>query len=455
MIKRKIRNFFKGNVRTVKAKKNILASLFIKGGSILIGFILVPITLDYLDQTRYGIWLTISSFLTWFTFFQIGLGNGLRNKLAEALAKKDYNLGKKYVSTTYAILSAIMGFVAILFFSVNHLIDWSKVLNADENMAKELSSLALIVFGFFFLRFVVKLIGMVLMADQRPAINNLLGPLGNLLSLIAIYVLTKTTNGSLIYLGLTLSISPLVILSVASIYFYTTDYKRIAPSIKFVRLKYAKELLGLGVKFFLIQISALVLFQSSNIIIAQFFGPAEVTPFNIAYKYFAIIQMLYIIIVTPFWSAHTEAWAKQEFEWIKRSIRSLIKVWAAFVILGVLLLIFSTTAFNFWIGKDKMQEINIPNILQIYLLLYFLSKSFGGIFTTFINGVGKIRLQMVSLLIGSIIFIPLTIFFIKYLHLGIEAVVLSSIISNIFSPLIAPIQYYKIINNKAYGIWNK
>lgn len=455
MIKKKISDFFKGNTRTVKAKKNIIASLFIKGASIVIGFVLVPITLNYLDQTRYGIWLTISSFLTWFTFFQIGLGNGLRNKLAEALAKKNYELGKTYVSTTYAILSIIMGLVAIVFFVANNLIDWTVILNADESMAKELSSLALIVFGFFFLRFVIKLIGMVLMADQRPAINNLFGPMGNLLSLILIYILTKTTQGSLIYLGLTLSISPLVVLTLASVYFYSTDYKRIAPSFYHIKIKYAKELMGLGIKFFFIQISALILFQSSNIIIAQFFGPAQVTPYNIAYKYFSIIQMIYIIIITPFWSAHTEAWAKQEFNWIKKSIKTLLKVWVAFVIFGILLFIFSRDVFNFWIGKEQMQKINIPWVLQLFLLIFFLVKSFGGIFTTFINGVGKIKIQMISLLIGSVVFIPLTIYLIKYLHFGIEAVVIATIVSNLFSPIIAPIQYYKIINKKAYGIWNK
>ena len=183
----------KGNPRSVKAKKNILTSFIIKGASIVIGFLMVRITLDYLDQTKYGIWLTMSSFLTWFTFFEIGLGNGLRNKLAEALALKDYKLGKIYVSTTYAILSIVISVVALAFFIGNNFLDWSKILNTDPTLSKELSQLALIVFGFFFLRFVVKLIGIVLYADQRPAIANSFGPVGNLFALITIYILTKTT----------------------------------------------------------------------------------------------------------------------------------------------------------------------------------------------------------------------------------------------------------------------
>ena len=83
----------------VGLKKNAIASLLIKGGSVLVGFMLVPITLNYLDQTRYGLWVTITSFLTWFTFFEIGLGSGLKNKLAEAVAKENYELGRTFVST--------------------------------------------------------------------------------------------------------------------------------------------------------------------------------------------------------------------------------------------------------------------------------------------------------------------------------------------------------------------
>ena len=97
------KSFFKGHERTVKAKKNIIASVFIKGLSMIVGFLIVRITLDYLSQNTYGIWLTLTSFLAWFSFFEIGLGSGLRNKLAEALAVKNYELGKSYVSTTYAI----------------------------------------------------------------------------------------------------------------------------------------------------------------------------------------------------------------------------------------------------------------------------------------------------------------------------------------------------------------
>ena len=225
-----INNFLKGHQRTVKAKKNILASLIIKGCSIITGFLMIRIVLDYLDQTKYGIWLTLTSFITWFAFFEIGLGRGLQNKLSIALTLNDYKSAKTYVSTTYAILTTIVFFIVIIFFIGNRYIDWSVLLNADRELSEELSNLALIVFGFFFIRFVLQLINIIITADQRPAIANAFNPIGNMISLALIYFLTRySEKGSLYNLGLVLSIVPTVVLIVASIYFFNGKYSSIKP----------------------------------------------------------------------------------------------------------------------------------------------------------------------------------------------------------------------------------
>ncbi len=449
-----ILKFFRGHERSVKAKKNIIASFLIKGVSVIIGFLLIPITLEYLDEVKYGIWVTLTAFLTWFTFFEIGLGNGMKNKLAESLANKEYTKGRIYVSTTYAIIAIVVMILAVIFIIGNFFIDWTVILNTPSSMAKELSQVALIVFGFFFIRFTIKLIGNVLEADQRPAISNAMGPIGNLITLIVVYILTKTTESSLIYLAWALSVIPIVVLLVASIYFYSTDYKKIAPSIHYVNFKYAKDLLSLGVKFFIIQISGLIMFQSSNFVIAQFFGPEEVTAYNIAHKLFSAITMIFTIVISPFWPAFTEAWVKDDVLWIKNTVRKLLFFWVGLVVLGLIILLVSSNFFDFWIGKEKMEKIDISIVLKVSLLIHFLIISFGGIFNMFVNGVGKLAMQMQSVIVGAILFFPLCIFFIKYLNWGIESVVIATIISNFYLPIFAPIQYHKLINKKATGIWN-
>ena len=299
--------FFSGNARTIRARKNIFALLVLRGISLITGFLIVPLTLHYLSPIKYGIWLTISSIVGWFTFFDIGLGNGFRNKFAEAKAKNDFELARIYVSTTYAILTLVMSALFFIFIIVNPILNWSSLLNAPHDMATELSSVVGITFFFFCFRFVFGLIGTILIADQQPAANSVIDVIGNIVSLAIIWLLIHATQSSLFSLSIGLGACTGLIPVGASIVLFSSKYKHLRPSTHYIQFSYAKELMSLGVKFFILQISALIIFSSSNIIIIQIFSPAEVIPYNIAFKYFNIISMFFYLLLLPFWSAYTEA----------------------------------------------------------------------------------------------------------------------------------------------------
>lgn len=439
----------KGHQRSVKAKKNILASFVIRGCNIAISLVLVPLTIHYVDRTQYGVWLTLSSIIGWFTFFDIGFGNGLRNKFAEAIAKGDHLLARIYLSTTYAILSIIIAVVLIIFFCVNPFLNWSTILNAPAGMAEQLSTVALLVFVFFCLQFVLQLITTIITANQQPAKASFFNFLGSLFSLTIIFILTKTTSGSLIYLGMALGITPVLVLTSSSLWFYNHEYKQYAPSFKYIKFSYARNLMSLGIKFFIIQIAAIIFYETSNLIIAQLFGPAQVTSYNIAYKYFGIIPMVMSIITSPFWSAFTEAWVNKDIQWIKTTMKRLRLLCLLLSALAVLMLLLSDFVYTMWVGN----QIIIPLSVSISIASYVILNAWNAIHSQFLNGVGKIKMQLYFALGGSLINIPLAIFLGK--NLGIYGVVLSTTIISIVVAVVSPIQYNKIINNRADGIWAK
>jgi len=441
----------KGTRRTVTAKKNVVGSFLLKGVSILINFIYVPLCIDYLDKERYGIWLTVVSLTTWFSFLDIGFGAGLKNRLAEALALKDLVLARKYVSTTYAFLSIIIFFVAIGFYFVNPFISWDKILNTSLALPQELSVLSLIVFGSFFINFVIRIIENILVANQQTAFSSAVAPISNLISVIIIYILTKTTHGSLIYLGMVLGFSPIVVYLALTIYLFRTQFAHFAPRLRYVDFKYVKSLMSIGVRFFIIQISALVLFQTSNIIISHYLGPPEVIPYNLAYRYFSMLHFCFNIIIAPFWPAYTEAWTIKDIDWIRKTIKSLLKIWGVIFVAGLIMLACSNWFYGVWVhGKVK-----VPFTLSLLVMVYFFVFTFGGVYNMFINGAGKLKMQMISMLISTAIFFPLAYLFIRVLNLGVNGLIVAIIIANFYSPIIAPIQYYKLISGKAKGIWNK
>src|SRR5687768_7550290 len=145
---------FDGHERSTLVTKNIFLSFFYKGINILTQLALVPLTINYLDKSLYGIWLTLAAIIGWFSFFDIGLGNGLRNKLAEAVASEKFHLARIYISTSYAVITVIFLVVLLLVWILNPLLSWDLYLNAPSSMSSELRQLALITFSCFCLRFI-------------------------------------------------------------------------------------------------------------------------------------------------------------------------------------------------------------------------------------------------------------------------------------------------------------
>jgi len=246
-----------------------------------------------------------------------------------------------------------------------------------------------------------------------------------------------------------LGLAPLLILIFSSLWFYTHEYKKYAPSYKLVRFSFAKGLMSLGLKFFFIQIGFVIIYQTDNIIIAQLFGPKDVTPYNISFKYFSIIPMFFSIILTPFWSAFTDAWFKKDFEWIKATMKKLKLFWLLLCIVSIIMLLFSNFIFKIWVGKVVVVPFKLSAIISASVIL----NAWNGIYSHFLNGVGKIKLQLYSGSVGMLLNIPLAIFLGR--AIGVSGVVLSIVILSAINMLWGVVQYNKIINNRATGIWGK
>lgn len=442
----------KGHARTVKAKKNIFALVLIKGVSVLTSFVFVPVTINYLSPENYGIWLTIYGIVGWFGLLDIGLGNGLRNKFAECLATGDKTSARIYLSTTYAMLGIIMTLTCILFFFINRYLNWAQIINVPLEKAGELSKVAMIIFGFFCMQLVIKLISSVLLADHKTAIAGAINTACSIISLIVVYILTKTTtHGSLIYMALAIGIINLVVPLFVSFWFFKTFYKEYVPSFKMVDFKYAKNLMNVGVMFFLFQSTALIVVTTDNIIISQLYGPSEVTPYNIALKYFTPVTIIFNIISAPLWSAYTEAYAQNDMQWIKKITGKMLRFWILIFIGVIPMVLLSNFIYKIWIGES----IHVSFGITVFMALFALLSTFNQIFGNFINGIGKLRLAFYLTIFTAIINIPLCIFLAKYAGLGSAGIILASSISLLPDLIFIPIQYWKIINQKATGIWNK
>ena len=286
-----------------------------------------------------------------------------------------------------------------------------------------------------------------LVADQKSAYSSCIQTGGQFLAFICIWILTKTVDGSLTILAFAFSGIPCFLLIVVSIIvFHTKKYKDLRPSLRSVDFSLTKNILGLGGQFFIIMISSLFIFQFINIIISRIEGPVAVTQYNVAYKYYNVLNMIAVIMLTPFWSAFTEAYVQKDTVWMTRMVKKLERLCIPIL---VLMVICSNIFFKFWIGSS----VHIPYSLSICMSLYVLFQTAGNAYMYMINGTSKVRLQMIVYICFALVSIPLISLSCK--KYGLEGVLLVPSIIFLIQALIGKIQINRLINGTASGLFDK
>lgn len=441
--------FSSNSQRTQTVKKNIIGSFFIKGCSILISLLLVPMTLGYVSSELYGIWLTLSSIMLWLNFFDVGFTLGLKNKLAEAIANEDWQRGKSLVSTTYIMMIFIFVPLWIMLELAIPCINWASFLNVSSIYNDEITRAMHILAACFCFQMIANVLTAVISAFQKVALSSAFPVLGNFLSLIAIFLLTKFCPPSLVALACTISVLPILVIVVASIWLYSGNFKAVSPSIRTINKSHVKDLWGLGYKFFLIQIQIVVLYQSTNILISNVSGPNDVTYYNIAYKYLGVAMMIYTIFLSPLWPAFTDAYTKKDYTWMKNIYKKMSLVFMVSAIALVAMMLISPFVYDIWVGE----EVAVPAMMTIVVGIYMIIHSWDALQVNMINGIGAVKLQTYVTLLGLIVHIPLSLYLGTYLDA--VGVVCSMILINVLYSTVFTVQINKLLSNKAKGIWEK
>jgi len=451
-IKTQIRKKFIGiDSRSKKMYKNTVAMIGIRGVSMILTLISAPIMLHHVDRADYGVLLTLTSIVGWVGYMDVGLGNGLRNKLPEFLAKGDFHSAKKIVSSCYVTLAIYVALIIVIFLIVSPFVDWLGVLNSPTSDAGEIRGLTNVVFIAFCIQFLFGLINSILFAYQMPAFQSLFTFVGQFVALIVlviqVYVFDVT---SVLQIGAINSIIPPLVLFLGSIGLFRTKLKEIAPSFKLFEFKSVGSILSLGLKFFVLQMITIVLFQANSIIIARVVSPEAVVEYNLAFKYVSLLTMIFTIVITPVWSATTDAYVRKDFEWINKTLSFSRKVCIASVFIGVLMVLASKFVYGMWLGKGSI-DINYSTTGLIFLYISFemLYKVYG----TIINGTGKVFAQIILTGIIAIIYIPLAIFWGNLC--GLSGVLIANTIVFALNYVWSKLQCNKLISQTATGIWNK
>lgn len=429
---------------------NILASIAVKGWGAAVVFLLVPLTLRCLGAYANGVWMTISAILVWVDQMDIGLGNGLRNRLATCIAHDDMEGARRAVASTMALLALVVTIMAGGLLVVVAVADVDALLGISGERIADLRTTLAVVVVLFCSSFALRTVGHVYMGLQLPAANSAMVVAGQTLTLIGTYAVSRCLPGNFMAIALVNTASPLLVYIVAWGLTFRWRYPALRPTLRYADMTTARELVSTGLKFFALQISGIVLFTSSNVIIAHLFTPEMVTPYQVAYRYFSIVLMGFGILSTPFWTATTDAYERGDMEWIVRSGRRLNLCLLATYIGIAAMVVIAPWFYEVWVGHDVTVDPSLTVATAVYVATFVTSVRY----STVLNGCGKLRLQLIMTMAAATAFIPLSIAAIGWHH-SVATLLLVMAAVNVPGLVVNKLQYDKIINYKATGIWNK
>lgn len=418
-------------------KRQVFQSFFIKALSVGVNLATIGILYRVLNKEQYGLWITLLSIASMFGFFDIGIGSGMRSKLTVAISENKIKYANELISTSYLILSTVVLVIILMLIIILTILNikWYIIFNISVLTNYEYSIILFFLLLSVFTNFIFALTNNILHALQQSSLSTLIFLFGNMIFVLNIYFF-QLFEGKL---HLTF-ISFLYFISVFTagflVNFYVFKYYSFLKiRLEYFKVEYIKSLMSTSLKFFIIQITPIILNTTDSIIIAKLINAGEVAEYNTVFRYYNTIWTVFWLFISPLWAAVSNAIVMKEYSWLKENLKKYL--YKLLPILFLCLIFFSYLLphiIELWVGE----KFDIDLMQMIFMSLFVLIAFWNNLFISYLNGFGDIKLNLYTSIFAMLINIPLSYIFIKHTNLGSTGVIAATVVCLIPYSILAP-----------------
>ena len=396
--------FKEKNENTKIVLTNVISAFVYKGGGLLVAFFSVPAFVSYFNNNVYlGIWYTLLSVLMWFLTFDLGVGNGIRNTLVKALTNNDRQYAKQIISSGFFSISIITLILTTLIIWLINSIDLYRMFNVNstEISYETLYHSAIYITIALMVRFFLTTISGIFYALQKSSVNNLLALCVNVLQLAFVLCFSyDDPNEALLKLSFSYILISNIPIVVAAIIIFYTDLKDCKPSIKFISRNAIKGVLSIGGIFFVCQILYMLIVNTNEFLITNFFGAQFTVEYTFYYKLTSIISMVIMLIMTPIWSVVTKAQAENNYVWLCSLYKKVKMAGGLVFCLEFAMIPCLQFIMNIWLGQNT---IIVNYITALAFAIFGGWFAYSSMLSTIVCGLAKMKLQTIFYAIGVVI----------------------------------------------------
>jgi O-antigen/teichoic acid export membrane protein len=410
--------------RTQRLLQGAFSAILGKGAVFLVNAASVPIMVRYLGTDSFGVWVTITTTLSMLLVLDLGIANSLVNFISEAYAKEDHAHASTYATTALGIMGAVALIVGGTAWWIWPLLDWARIFHlSSPSSALVAGHACAAALGVFLLGLPAGLSMKILGGYQELRSANIFTAAGSISSLILIVLLVRLHAG-LVALVAGSSAALVGANLVCMVWLWVRHKPWLAPRLGHLNRAAARRMMNSGGQFFVLQIAALVVFNSDNLVIAHYLGPAQVATYSIAWRltgYAAIAQSL---LLPALWPAYSEAFARGDLAWVRRTFwRTLWTTMSTAFAATLVFAIAGRWIIRLWAGNSAVASENLLLLMCAWVLI----NAFMNNTVIVLIAKGQIRLQVWLSLAASGLNLALSIWLVQ--QIGSAGVIVGTIVS--------------------------
>ncbi|MFZ0311661.1 MAG: lipopolysaccharide biosynthesis protein [Candidatus Korobacteraceae bacterium] len=389
--------------RIVQAVGSGTAARLLTAGLTLLS---LPLAVRYLGAERYGVWATITTTAVWINLLDLGIANTLTNNISRAYALADKIAAARYFTNALVLtcgMAAGVGWVLPFAFPR---IDWVRLFNVGPGVsAAEVEHTVAIALGLMLLSLPCALVSKLLAGYQELHRNNYATCAGAVASL----------GGLVLGIALHVSMPALFVMSAGCLTFASlatmvlvVGWQKpwLLPRMSLVDRSSLRELLHSGWPFFLIQIAAVVVFSSDNLVVSHYLGASAVTPYSVTWRVVGLAAVLQSLIFPALWPAYAEAYAKRDYGWIRRTFLMTLKATMALNLSCVtLLMLFGRSLIRIWASSAAVPSLHLLLAMGVWAIV----SGFMSVESCLLAALNRIREQAVLSILAAALNIALSL----------------------------------------------
>lgn len=286
----------------------------------VVGFVSLPLGLQYFGPVQYGIWLVITSLVSYLGLLNCGIPTATTTLVAQA---QDESRQRAVVHRALRLTLALSVGSLLILAGTLLLPEWSRILGQVPPGLEQQASSALLVFTALTLLQMPSLVFPAAFAGLQQVYWERAYAFLRSLALLGALLITIRLQGSLVTMAVFSGVATALVGLASGLHLLL-----LRPAMGQRRLPSdpvgaaSATLVASGIRFLALQIAVLVIWNSDNLIISHILGPAQVTPYAMTFKLFQACFLLMTASVVSLWPMYAQASGQQDWNWIQRTYDS-------------------------------------------------------------------------------------------------------------------------------------